>query len=486
MPQYVKGQKYITNLFQQWSNEIPLKTEVIPPSGSDRRYYRIYYSKGTVMGVFNPIAEENLAFTGFTQHFARLGLPVPQLLAHDLQNQVYLLEDLGDTTLFSLLPHQYEPCLFDEKIMEFYRKTLDVLPLFQVKAAQGLDFSLCYPRDAFDRNSMMWDLNYFKYYFLKLAGIQYDEQKLEEDFKTLCDFLLQADDNYFLYRDFQSRNIMISNDEPHFIDYQGGRKGALQYDIASLLYDAKANIHPEQREELLDYYIQSLGKHIEVDEESFRGHFYGFVFIRIMQAMGAYGFRGFYEKKTLFLQSIPYARRNIRWLLENKKLPAQVPYLHAIMEQIVHSPHLKRFDKTGDTFSGLTVSIRSFSYRKGYPADHSGNGGGFVFDCRCLPNPGRQDAYKSLTGKDEPVIIFLEQEPAVQNFVNSTAMLVENAVEEYMRRGFSHLMVGYGCTGGQHRSVYSAQKLAARLKEKFDVAVDLQHLEEGSWPEKKN
>ena len=479
MHTHSRQQELISQLFEQWIGEVPAYIHTLPPSGSDRKYFRIHYSKGSVLGAYNPIEEENTAFLSFTKHFRSKGLPVPELLAEDTSNYVYLLEDLGDTTLFSLLPHQREPVLFENDVMDYYRKILDILPHFQIEAAKDMDFSVCFPRHAFDRNSMMWDLNYFKYYFLKLAGIIYDEQKLEDDFQSFCDYLLEADDQYFLYRDFQSRNIMIRGGEPWFIDYQGGRKGALQYDIASLLFDAKANLHPGQREEMLNYYIQSLQKHIHVEAESFRAHFYGFVLIRIMQAMGAYGFRGFYEKKPLFLQSIPYAKRNILWLLENDKIPSCTSYLKVIVEKIIKSPSLKQYDKPS---TGLKVSIRSFSYKKGFPVDESGNGGGFVFDCRSLPNPGRENAYKKMTGKDIPVIKYLENEPAVREFFENTTALVEKSVETYLERGFVHLMVCYGCTGGQHRSVYNAERLAVHLAQKFDVTIDLQHNEELSWP----
>lgn len=479
MHDHSQQQQFISELFRHWSGEEPGEIITLPPSGSDRKYHRIKYSKGSVIGAYNPIEQENTAFLTFTQHFHSLGLPVPEVLATHTANYVYLLEDLGDETLFSLLPHQRDQVLFEPQVMELYREILQLLPLFQVKGAQQLDFSVCFPRHAFDRNSMMWDLNYFKYYFLKLAGILYDEQKLEDDFQAFCDYLLEADANYFLYRDFQSRNIMIRHSKPWFIDYQGGRRGALQYDIASLLYDAKANIHPTQREELLDHYIQCLKQHTQVDEQRFREHFYGFVVIRIMQAMGAYGFRGFYEKKPLFLQSIFYAKRNMQWLLENDKIPAQIPYLKEVLGKIITSPQLKKYDKPS---SGLKVSIRSFSYRKGFPVDDSGNGGGFVFDCRSLPNPGRDPFFQKLTGKDPQVIDYLEKEDAVTDFVDQTSTLVEKSVKVYLDRGFTHLMVCYGCTGGQHRSVFSAEKLAQRLSRKFDLTIDLQHNEELSWP----
>ncbi|MFN2394887.1 MAG: phosphotransferase [Bacteroidales bacterium] len=479
MHSHSRQQELISQLFERWSGESPADISALPPSGSDRKYFRIQYSKGSVIGAYNPIEEENTAFLTFTKHFRSEGLPVPEVLAEDTSSFVYLLEDLGDTTLFSLLPHQREPVFFGQEVMGYYKKILNRLPNFQIGAVRDMDFSVCFPRHAFDRNSMMWDLNYFKYYFLKLAGIIYDEQKLEDDFQAFCDYLLEADDQYFLYRDFQSRNIMIRGGEPWFIDYQGGRKGALQYDIASLLFDAKANLHPRQREELLNYYIGSLKNHISVKEETFKAHFYGFVLIRIMQAMGAYGFRGFYEKKPLFLQSIPYAKRNMLWLLENDKIPVTTPYLKQIVEKIIKSPRLKQYDKPS---TGLKVSIRSFSYKKGFPVDESGNGGGFVFDCRSLPNPGRESAYKMLTGKDADVIEYLENEPAVGEFVENTSRIVEGSVDAYLERGFTHLMVCYGCTGGQHRSVYIAERLAERLAQKFDVTIDLQHTEELSWP----
>ncbi|MFW6351590.1 MAG: RapZ C-terminal domain-containing protein [Bacteroidota bacterium] len=479
MHNHAEQQKIIIKLFIDYSGESPTDIQPLPPGGSDRKYFRIYHRQGTTIGVYNPIEEENSAFLSFTNHFRKLGLPVPEIKAQNTQNFSYLLEDLGDTTLYSLLPHHQEQVLFDDHIMGLYRKILDQLPSFQIKAAKELDFSVCFPRHAFDRNSMMWDLNYFKYYFLKLAGIFYDEQKLEDDFHSFCNYLLEAEQKFFLYRDFQSRNIMIREGNPYFIDYQGGRKGALQYDIASLLYDAKANIHPDQREELLTYYIESLKKQHQFDENKFRKHFYGFVLIRIMQAMGAYGFRGFYEKKSLFLQSIPYAKRNLHWLLSNDKIPAETPYLREIAEKMIQSPNLKKFDKPSNI---LKVSIRSFSFKKGFPVDESGNGGGFVFDCRSLPNPGREEKYKPMTGKDKEVIDYLEKEQAVKEFIEDTSKLVEKSVEAYLRRGFTHLMVSYGCTGGQHRSVFSAEKLAHHLESKYDVTIDLQHKEEQFWP----
>ncbi len=470
----------LIQLFQKHYPHEVKDIKALPLSGSDRLYFRLFYQNETMLGAYNPVEEENRAFLHFSKQFRESGLNVPEIYAEDLESNMYLLEDLGDVTLFSLLPHRRDQVLFGDDIMGLYKKVLNQLPLFQVMGTQKLDFSLCFPRHSFDRNSMMWDLNYFKYYFLKLAGIQFNEQRLEDDFHAFCDFLQEADAAYFLYRDFQSRNIMIRDGEPWFIDYQGGRKGPLQYDIASLLYDAKDNIHPQQRDELLEYYIHSLKKHIQFDENKFREYFYGFVLIRILQALGAYGFRGFYEKKALFLQSIFYARRNLNWLLENEKIPASVPYLATLMEKIVTSSKLKKYDQP---MGKLKVNIRSFSYHHGLPTDESGNGGGFVFDCRSLPNPGREEAYKRLTGKDSEVVAYLEREPSVKFFIDTTVSLVEKSVQAYQERGFTHLMVNYGCTGGQHRSVYSAEKLTDYLQANYDIDIELKHCEEVYWPE---
>lgn len=469
----------ITRLFERWSGESPLEVTALPMSGSDRKYYRIKYTRGSLLGAYNPVAEENRAFINFTRHFSKLRLPVPEIIAEDTSKNIYLLEDLGDITLFSLLPHTYDQVYFEPKIIGLYKDILDLLPRFQIDAVDGFDFSACYPRQVFDRSSMLWDLNYFKYYFLRLAGIIHDEQKLEDDFQAFVDFLLEADHSYFLYRDFQSRNIMIHNGTPWFIDYQGGRKGALQYDLASLLYDAKANLHPQQREVLLDYYINSAQKHTHIDTIKFKEYFYGFVLIRIMQAMGAYGFRGFYEKKTLFLQSIPFALRNLRWLIDNDKMPAGLSYLTSLLEKIIVSPELKKYETPP---ASLKVTIRSFSYKKGIPSDNSGNGGGFVFDCRSLPNPGKEERYKKKTGKNLEVIQYLENTPAVAEFIENTNRLVENTVNAYLQRGFTHLMVCFGCTGGQHRSVYAAELLARHLENKYPITIDLLHCEEQSWP----
>jgi hypothetical protein len=341
---------------------------------------------------------------------------------------------------------------------------------------------VCYPRASFDRQSIAWDLNYFKYYFLKLAGVQFHEQTLEEDFEKLTEFLLKAERGYFLYRDFQSRNIMLCDGHPYFLDYQGGRKGALQYDIASLLFDAKAELPPELRAQLLNHYLESLAKHITVKRETFLEHYYGFVYVRIMQALGAYGFRGFYERKAHFLQSVPYALRNVRWLLHNAKLPIELPALMQAFTDMVGSEKLYGIaDPATTAGEGLTVTVTSFSFHRGPVQDESGNGGGFVFDARSLPNPGREEQFKTLTGRDAAVVEYLEQQKTVERFLKSAMSLVESSVAEYERRGFRNLMVSFGCTGGQHRSVYLAEKAAVLLKKRRGVRVVLRHREQEMW-----
>ncbi|MFO7977660.1 MAG: RNase adapter RapZ, partial [Bacteroidales bacterium] len=402
----ITPEKAVSNLFTSYHGQSPDKITPLPASGSERRYFRIWFADQTLLAAYNPYPRENHAFITLSRHFAAKGLPVPQILAQDLSNHCYLVSDLGDTTLFSLLPHDPAIEAFDQGVMALYAQVVEWLAAFQIKGAQDLDFSICYPRQAFDRQSMMWDLNYFKYYYLKTSGIPFDEQKLEEDFGRFTSHLLEQPAEYFMYRDFQSRNIMIYEGSPRFIDYQGGRKGPLQYDIASLLFDAKANIPFEQRLQLLDLYIEKVREHIAIEEKSFRTSFYDFVVMRILQALGTYGFRGGIEKKALFLQSVPFAMNNLRWLVTNNLLPASTPYLSGLIEKIAAKGP---YPESTSQPEGLTLTINSFSYRNGIPQDASGNGGGFVFDCRALPNPGREPAFKYLTGQNQPVIDYLQK-----------------------------------------------------------------------------
>ena len=424
--------------------------------------------------MYNPDFKENRAFIEFSKEFHRNELPVPEIYKEDIERSIYLVEDLGDTTLYAYLTQIKAQLGFNEELKDIYKKVLDKLVLFQSRGGESINYQYCYPRSSFDKQSMMWDLHYFKYYFLKLAGISFDEQNLENDYQTFADFLLDADRDFFMYRDFQSRNVMLRGGDPYFIDYQGGRKGALQYDLASILYDAKADIPEEVREELLSYYLKQAGKIIKIDEKKFIEHYKGYVLIRIMQALGAYGFRGFYERKEHFLQSIPYAIQNLKHLLK-KELPVEIPDLRAALTQLTHS---KKLEKIAHMKKELTVQINSFSYKRGIPVDESGHGGGFVFDCRAVHNPGRYEEYRNLTGKDKKVIDFLDKRQDMKVFLKQSQSLVEQAIENYLERGFTNLMVSFGCTGGRHRSVYSAEYLASMLDKEYDLKIELKHREQ--------
>jgi len=439
----------------------PLQGEL---GGSGRKILRLSSGSLSAIGVLYDVREENVAFLEFSRHFRRHGLPVPEIYADDLEHGAYLEEDLGDTTLFEFLSTHRDGATIAPEAVAAYRNVVAVLPRFQVEAGRDLNYKVCYPRSSFDRQSIAWDLNYFKYYFLRLAGITFNEQALEHDFSRLTKFLLTASRDYFLYRDFQSRNIMMRGGEPFFLDYQGGRKGALQYDIASLLYDAKADLSPELRQQLLDRYLDSLEGFLDLDRTVFMQFYYGYVYVRIMQALGAYGFRGFYERKPHFLQSVPYALKNLRWLLHNIELPIALPTLMEAFKSMVASEKLQGLAAETGKPEKLTVRIFSFSFHRGLPQDETGNGGGFIFDGRSLPNPGREERFKALTGKDAPVIDYLNQQEGVRQFLASAASLVDASVSAYQRRGFKHLMVSFGCTGGQHRSVYLAEQLAQHLR----------------------
>lgn len=471
----LKIKDQLINLFESHFKEEVTFFEQLPASGSYREYARMKSAGHQVIGAYNQDIKENEAFLEFSAHFRNKNIPVPNIYAVSNDQQTYLQEDLGSVTLFDFLTKTREEEGFSSKIVDVYKKVLRELPRIQLVAGKDIDYSVCYPREAFDKQSMMWDLNYFKYYFLKLAKIPFDEQGLEDDFQAFSDYLLAVDNNAFLYRDFQSRNVMLKDDQVYFIDYQGGRKGALQYDLASLLYDAKANIPEGEREELLEFYLDELNQYKHTDREKFKSLFGGYVLIRIMQAMGAYGFRGFYEKKEHFLKSIPFALKNLEALLATNTIQVKLPELFKVLKAVTESAFLKSISPANDR---LTVRISSFSYKKGIPADPSGNGGGFVFDCRAIHNPGRYPEYKHLNGKDQQVQQFLEEKSTMADFLAPVFSLVSHSVEVYSSRGFSHLCVSFGCTGGQHRSVYAAEKLAEYLKNNYPVTVVLQHVEQ--------
>ena len=473
MEQKIKDQ--LTSLFEAHFKEEVTFFELLPASGSYREYARIKSMHHQVIGAYNHDVKENKAFLEFSTHFLGKGIPVPRIYSVSEDQICYLQEDLGNTTLFDFLTKVREREGFSDKIVEEYKKVLRQLPRIQLVAGKDIDYSVCYPRQAFDKQSMMWDLNYFKYYFLKLAKIPFDEQALEDDFELFSDYLLEVDTDAFLYRDFQSRNIMLKDGQVYFIDYQGGRKGALKYDLASLLYDAKADIPEAIRKELLEFYLDELSQYTDIDRQKFKSLFDGYVLIRIMQAMGAYGFRGFFEKKQHFLKSIPYALNNLETLLAKNTIEIKLPELFKVLKSVVESTFLQSI--SSDT-NRLTVNISSFSYKKGIPKDRSGNGGGFVFDCRAIHNPGRFIEFKYLTGKDPEVQQFLEEKSTMAEFLAPVVSLVKHSVEVYLERGFTHLSVSFGCTGGQHRSVYAAEKMAEYLRNNYPLTVVLQHIEQ--------
>jgi aminoglycoside/choline kinase family phosphotransferase len=459
-----------------FANRFRESVETVAPlkgDASGRKLFRLSAASRTAIGVVNPDIRENRAFLEFSRHFRRCGLPVPDIYAEDIHRGIYLEEDLGDTTLFQHLTANRVKDQLSKETHDLYRRVVDLLPRFQIEAGRTLNYGVCYPRSSFDKLSMMWDLNYFKYYFLRLAKIPFSEQALEDDFERLSEFLLQAEWRFFLYRDFQSRNIMVRGGEPWFIDYQGGRRGALQYDLASLLFDAKADLPLEVRDQLIEQYLEAALRLEPIDRHTFLTYYPGFVYIRIMQAMGAYGLRGFYEHKHHFLASIPYAIQNLEYLLRTAELPVELPELTQVWRHLVASSSLRQL---GTASLKLTVRIQSFSYVDGVPTDEKGHGGGYVFDCRGLPNPGRFEQYARLTGHDDAVIAFFEKEPAVADFLGHVFALVDQTVQNYQMRNFTDLLVAFGCTGGQHRSVYCAERLAQHLRETFPVNVEVRHL----------
>ncbi len=469
----------------------PLQGEL---GGSGRNIFRLSHRDVSAVGILYDVREENIAFLEFSRHFRSRGLAVPEIYGAELDAGAYLEEDLGDVTLFQFLSKNRAGDRVAPEVVEAYRRVVAQLPRFQVEASRDLNYRVCYPRPSFDGQSIAWDLNYFKYYFLKLAGIPFNEQDLEVDFSRLRKLLLTAGRDYFLYRDFQSRNVMLRGDEPFFLDYQGGRKGALHYDIASLLYDSKADLPPALRQDLLEQYLEALAQFVKLSREEFMCHYYPFVYVRIMQALGAYGFRGFYERKPHFLQSVPFALKNLRWLSEYVKLPIALPTLLGAFERMISSEELLRLARSAETAgtrqqgaklvaataprANLVLKIYSFSFhRSAQPEDEGGHGGGFIFDARALPNPGREDRFKSLTGKDAAVIEYLDAEASVRDFLAGAASMVEASVKNYQERGFSSLMVGFGCTGGQHRSVYLAEALARHFRGREGLDVVVRHVE---------
>lgn len=467
----------LKTLFSNYFNEEVNSIEKLKGAGSNRVYYRIISKSNTAIGVVGESNLENKAFVELAKHFYSKQLPTPQVYAHTNDYQFYIQEDLGNTALFDFVSKGIKSSFFSSEEKEQLLATIKLLVKMQFEGAKDLDFNLCYPQAEFDQDTIMWDLNYFKYCFLKTTGLEFFEPELEKDFKQLSKDLLLDKSNTFLYRDFQARNVMIHNNKPYFIDFQGGRKGPIYYDVASFVWQAKANYPLELKEELISTYLDSLNNYIEVDKKEFRKQLDLFVFFRTLQVLGAYGFRGYFEKKNHFIESIPFAIRNLQEIMSKLDLNSY-PHLSSVLTNLCNLPQFKMKTKEMSDTSKLTVTIYSFSFKKGIPEDTSGNGGGYVFDCRGMNNPGRYDEYKTLTGLDKPVIDFLEKEGEITRFLESAFKLAENHIEDFIRRGFTHLMFNFGCTGGQHRSVYSAQHLAEHVSAKYSVNVKLTHREQ--------
>jgi len=464
----------LSTLFELAFNIKPETVEQLPLSGSDRIYFRMKNGDHSAIGAFNSDIKENEAFFSFTKTFIEIGINVPSLFAIAPDRLHYLISDLGSETFYDhiLNIHNSGKCSGGICIL---KEILSGLLRIQIEGAKAIDFEKCYPRMAFDRQSVMWDLNYFKYEFLKLTGTPFDEQLLEDDFNRLANYLMQAPSEYFMHRDFQSRNIMLIADRPWFIDYQGGRLGPLQYDLASMLFSPKTGLNEIQREVMLEYYLKLLESYIPINRDQFIDLYYAFALIRILQALGAYGFRGIFERKPNFRNSIPDAIGNLKYLLNKGYLKIELTEIFRIIDLLSASEWAKRVEIPKDK---LTIRVTSFSYKRGIPDDPSENGGGFVFDCRGLPNPGRLKEYKQLTGLDQPVKTYLEQYKQVEIFQEKAREIVKISIYEYLERGFNHLSVNFGCTGGQHRSVYHAENFALWVKNNFPVNVVLIHTEQ--------
>lgn len=463
--------KILEKLYLSTTGHAPGRIEALSGSGSNRLYFRLYEAPALI-GVIGTSTAENNAFIYLSKHFAERGLPVPRVLAVSDDKTAYLQEDLGNVSLFDAIESGRKTGSFSPEEIQLLSQTIRLLPRLQFEGDRNMDYSMCYPQPVFNQRSILWDLNYFKYCFLKATGTDFQENELENDFERMCDTLLKATPYAFMYRDFQSRNVMIKGKDIYFIDYQGGRKGPIHYDVASFLWQAKAKYPQALRMKLTDDYLDALTPYANLSKDDFLETLRHFVLFRTLQVLGAYGFRGYFERKPHFLQSIPFAIENLRALLQ-EGFP-QYPYLCETLQRMTDQPPFV-FERNK---SKLTVQVMSFSYRKGIPEDPSGNGGGYVFDCRYIHNPGRYEPYKNLTGRDEPVIRFLENDGEILAFLEHVDALTEAHVKQYIERGFSHLYIAFGCTGGQHRSVYSAEHVAHRLHEKFGIRVELTHREQ--------
>ena len=494
----------ISDLYQQLTGHEPQCILPLVGAGSNRRYFRVQDDDKTLIAVIGTNQEENEAFIDLSQRFTQGNLPVPAVLAVSDDHMVYLQEDCGDLSLYAQMArHRQESGIFDKVALDALKATIRELPRFQflpiVSHTAQEFFTRCYPQQEMDRTSVMFDLNYFKYCFLKLRGIEFNEFKLQQDFERLADDLLADHEDTFLYRDFQSRNVMLKDGTPYFIDFQGGRRGPIYYDVASFLWQSSAKFSDEVRDLLIDDYLSALQPYKSVSKQAFMQRLHLFVLFRILQVLGAYGYRGLWEKKGYFINSIPLAIRNLQQELALGTSNAY-PYLEEVAQTLIVQNEQEEKSRAAEaakkekvaTYLGkdstylsekkapLIVRVFSFSFKKGIPADESGNGGGYVFDCRSTHNPGRYDEYKPLTGLDQPVIDFLETDGEILTFLDSVYKIVDFHVARFIERGFTNLQISFGCTGGRHRSVYSAQHVAEHIHQKFGVEVHICHREQNT------
>lgn len=472
--------KAIGELFISIGNPPADRIEKLPQSGSDRIYFRIYAGTSTYIATYNHHQKETQTFVYFSRHFRKAGLPVPEILAVNADDTIYIQQDLGTDSLLNHLEKEGHV----DHVYGLFQKSLSELAKVQILGDKGLDYSYCLTAHEFGKQAILSDLLYFKYYFLDTLQLPYDKQAMLDDFDALSTYLTRTENKYFMFRDFQSRNIIVKNDKVSFIDYQGGMKGALQYDVASLLWQAKAELSEQWKDSLLEYYMDEVDKLLQkpVDRITFVSQYNGYVLIRLLQVMGAYGFRGLFERKAHFLASIPLALRNLKFFIEHKRVGIVTPEFDRVLRLVVADEMIARFEPIqANEQTPLVIEVNSFSYKKGIPSDPTENGGGFVFDMRGILNPGRFDEYKTQTGLDKPVQDFLEQRTRMNEFLNSVWDLIDITVEEYLRRGFSHLMINFGCTGGQHRSVYAAEQTARHLRNKYKVKMKLAHTNTANW-----
>ncbi len=467
----------IRALFTGYSNEPLISIGKIPQSGSIRIYFRIITKSKSFIAAYGENVKENRAFICFSRHFKKNNCPVPEIYTVNKEETIYIQEDFGDVSLLNEL----EKHGYNDYVYALFQKSLKELAKLQIEGDKDLDYNYCITSKEFGKQAILSDLLYFKYYFLDALQLPYDKEKLLNEFEKLSEYLAEADHKYFMFRDFQSRNILFKDEMPHFIDYQGGMKGALQYDVASMLWQAKANLSDEWKDKLLDYYMDCAEETLrkKIDRARFTNQYNGYVLIRLMQVLGAYGFRGLFERKAHFLTSIPLGLKNLKWFLQNKKTGIELPEYERILRDIVKDEIIQRYEPAQATEqTPLLIHINSFSYKKGIPKDESGNGGGFVFDCRGILNPGRIEEFKTQTGRDKEVKDYLEQQTKMPVFLNSIFDIVDITVEDYIKRNFSSLMISFGCTGGQHRSVYAADALARHLRNKFKVKISIHHVEQ--------